>query len=222
MVGTGILPNNMRSPSPECYTSFWMMTTNSDTLHWSDITPIFDRYWCGPFSWLCKVFIEHMQRVRHANRGRLRLRTPGPVPLWDLQVLQCWDQSLLNLSCLLTFEFRTSLGTFLLLWVSSLEHVKPFCLAKDHWWGFITRNAHIVHIVKFKKSDWKCCIHLSRSLFSYLCQFFMRGINYIGNTVLCTLLTHALRLRWKIWIKKTYVFSIVFYSEVLYTNSHLK
>ena len=30
---TGILPNNMRSPSPECYTTFWMMTTYSDTLH---------------------------------------------------------------------------------------------------------------------------------------------------------------------------------------------
>ena len=32
MVGTGILPNNMRFPSPECYTTFWMMTTYSDTL----------------------------------------------------------------------------------------------------------------------------------------------------------------------------------------------
>ena len=30
--------------------------------------------------------MEHLQRVRHANRGRLFLRTPGPVPLWDLQV----------------------------------------------------------------------------------------------------------------------------------------
>ena len=28
----------------------------------------------------CKVSIEHMQRVRHATRGRLLLRTPGPVP----------------------------------------------------------------------------------------------------------------------------------------------
>ena len=27
-----------------------------------------------------------VQRVRHANRGRLLLRTPGPVPLWDLHV----------------------------------------------------------------------------------------------------------------------------------------
>ena len=24
--------------------------------------------------------MEHLQRVRHANRGRLLLRTPGPVP----------------------------------------------------------------------------------------------------------------------------------------------
>ena len=34
MVGTGILSNNMRSSSPECYTTFWMMTTYSDTLYW--------------------------------------------------------------------------------------------------------------------------------------------------------------------------------------------
>ena len=38
MVGTGILSNNKRSPSPECYTTFWMMTIYSDTLHWSGIT----------------------------------------------------------------------------------------------------------------------------------------------------------------------------------------
>ena len=42
MVGTGILSNNMRPPSPECYMTFWMMTIYSDTLHWSGITPIFD------------------------------------------------------------------------------------------------------------------------------------------------------------------------------------
>ena len=43
MVGTGTLSNNTRPPSPECYTTFWMMTIYSDTLHWSGITPIFDR-----------------------------------------------------------------------------------------------------------------------------------------------------------------------------------
>ena len=30
--------------------------------------------------------MEHLQRVQHANRERLLLRTPGPAPLWDLQV----------------------------------------------------------------------------------------------------------------------------------------
>ena len=25
--------------------------------------------------------------------------------------------------------------------------LEPLCLAKDHWWGLITRNAHMVHIV---------------------------------------------------------------------------
>ena len=59
--------------------------------------------------------IEHLQRVRHLNRGRFLLRTHDPVPLWDLQVFQSWDQSLLNLSCVQTFEFRTSLGTSVLL-----------------------------------------------------------------------------------------------------------
>ena len=34
MVGTGILSNNMRSPSPEYYTTFWRMTIVSDTM-WS-------------------------------------------------------------------------------------------------------------------------------------------------------------------------------------------
>ena len=34
-------------------------------------------------------------------------------------------------------------GTFGL----SFSTFKLLCLAKDHWWGFITRNAHMVHIV---------------------------------------------------------------------------
>ena len=42
MVGTGILSNNTRSPSPESHTTFWMMTIYSDTLFWPDITPFTD------------------------------------------------------------------------------------------------------------------------------------------------------------------------------------
>ena len=43
------LTKQYEAPSPECYTKFWIMTTYSDTLHWWDITPIFDRYWSGPY-----------------------------------------------------------------------------------------------------------------------------------------------------------------------------
>ena len=32
-----------------------------------------------------EVSIEHLQQMRHANRGRLLLWTPGPFPLSDLQ-----------------------------------------------------------------------------------------------------------------------------------------
>ena len=56
----------------------------------------------------------------HADRGRLLLRTPGPVPLWDLRVFYCWDQSLLNLSCFRTFEFRTSLGSSVFVFSTAL------------------------------------------------------------------------------------------------------
>ena len=149
------------APSPEYYTTFWMMTICSDTLNSPEITPI-----CDPITVLdhiteceflpnCERFrtnicngcgmptedayssghlvlslselafvliveisdalsrldiipvcdfitgldiylnltfhqilvsIEHLQRVWHADRGRVLLRTPGPVPLWDFQV----------------------------------------------------------------------------------------------------------------------------------------
>ena len=86
--------------------------------HLSGITPVFDPITdldlITEFDFLrnSKRFsMEHLQRVRHANRGLLLLRTPGPVSLWDLQVFKYWDKSLLNLTCFRTFEFRTSLGT---------------------------------------------------------------------------------------------------------------
>ena len=38
----GDLTKQYEVPSPEFYTAFWKMTIYSDTLHWWDITPIFD------------------------------------------------------------------------------------------------------------------------------------------------------------------------------------
>ena len=40
MVDMGISSNIIKSPSPKCYMTFWKMTIYSDTLNWSDITPI--------------------------------------------------------------------------------------------------------------------------------------------------------------------------------------
>ena len=43
------------------------------------------------------------------------------------------------------------------------------CLAKDHWRGFSTRNAHMVHIVILIRLKWR--IHLRRNLFLNLNNF---------------------------------------------------
>ena len=40
MVDMGISSNIMKSPSPKCYMTFWVMTIYNDTLNWSDITLI--------------------------------------------------------------------------------------------------------------------------------------------------------------------------------------
>ena len=77
------------------------------------------QYFLGFFFFHVNCGQEHVYRVRYVSRGRLLLRTPGPVQLWDLHVFWCRDQSLLDLSCFRTFEFRTSLGTSLfLIWLN--------------------------------------------------------------------------------------------------------
>ena len=78
-------------------------------------------------------------RVRNfmANSFDLLLRTPGPVPIWDLHVFYCRDQSLLNLSCFRTFEFRTSLGTSLSLSFHKLSGTCPLSALSCMWYGFV-------------------------------------------------------------------------------------
>ena len=134
MVGTGILSNNMRSPSPECYTTFWMMTIYSDTLHWSGITPMFDPITdldlITEFDFLPKlreVSIEHLQRMRHANRGRLLLRTPGPCPtlgLASVLMLRPISPELVLLLDFLSFEHPSVLLCLLGKYPSSNSVVK--------------------------------------------------------------------------------------------------
>ena len=60
-------------------------------------------------------FHRTLQRVRLANLGRLLLRTPGPVPFGtyicsDVETILSWTCHVYG-----PFEFRTSLGTSLLL-----------------------------------------------------------------------------------------------------------
>ena len=120
MVDMGISSNIMRSPSPKCYMTFWDMTIYKDTLNWSDITPICEFITELDFNNDIDLlpnfggFHGTLQRVRLANRGRLLLRTPGPVPFGtcicsNVETILSWTCHVYG-----PFEFRTSLGTSIL------------------------------------------------------------------------------------------------------------
>ena len=63
-----------------------------------------------PFTEFWVVFIEHLRRVWHADRGRSLLRTPGPVPLGLAYVLLVETNPFPNY--LPDYALRISLGTF--------------------------------------------------------------------------------------------------------------
>ena len=121
MVDMGISPNIMKFPSPKCYMTFWDMTIYNDTLNWSGITPIRELIteldFITDFTLLPNFggFHRTLQRVRLANRGRLLLRTPGCVPFGtcicsNVETILSWTCHVYG-----PFEFRTSLGTSILL-----------------------------------------------------------------------------------------------------------
>ena len=75
---------------------------DDDHLQWHPLlirhyTNFWPYYWSWPynrirlFTLLRELSIEHLQRVRHANRGRLLLRTPSPVPFRTSIYSTCWD-----------------------------------------------------------------------------------------------------------------------------------
>ena len=78
----GISLNIMKSPSPKCYMTFWDMTIYSDqTLH--QFANLLPNWTLLPILTLLPNFggfNRSLQPVWLANRGRLLLRTPGPVP----------------------------------------------------------------------------------------------------------------------------------------------
>ena len=83
MVDRGISFKSIKSPSPKCHMTFCDMFIHSDTLRWSDISPNRDLITELDLIDLITLFreasIRHLQRVRLPNRGRLLLRTLGPV-----------------------------------------------------------------------------------------------------------------------------------------------
>ena len=109
------------SPSPKCYMTFWDMTIYNDTLNWQDITQICELITeldcITDFDLITNFggFHRTLQRVRLANRGRLLLWTPGPVPFGTC--IYSNVETILSWTCHVCgpFEFRTSLGTFILL-----------------------------------------------------------------------------------------------------------
>ena len=66
-------------------------------------------------------FHRILQRVRLANRGRLLLRTPGPVPFGTCICSNV--ETILSCTCHVygPFEFRTSLGTSILLIILNMN-----------------------------------------------------------------------------------------------------
>ena len=68
-----------------------------------------------------------LQRVRLANRGRLLLRTPGPVPFGtcicsNVETILSWTCHVYG-----PFEFRTSLGTSILLLLTTSISISETC-----------------------------------------------------------------------------------------------
>ena len=81
------------------------------------MTPPTDQtlYRTRPFTEFWVVSIEHLRRVWHADRGRLLLRTPGPVPLGLAYVLLVETYPFPNLSLFyrtMLFEYPSVLSRF--------------------------------------------------------------------------------------------------------------
>ena len=73
-------------------------------------------YRTRPFTEFWVVFIEHLRRVWHADRGRLLLWTPVPVPLGLAYVLRV-ESNFFRTCCYFSpdYALRISLGTFSIL-----------------------------------------------------------------------------------------------------------
>ena len=102
--------------------AFVLLVKTSDILYRLDIIPVCDIIIglyiiiLNPTFHQILVSIEHLQRLWHANRGRLLLRTPGPVPLGLAYVLLVETNPFSELVVIFPdYALRISLGTFSIL-----------------------------------------------------------------------------------------------------------
>ena len=81
-------------------------------------------YRTRPFTEFWEVFIEHLRRSWHADRGRLLFRTPGPVFLGLAYILLIETNPFSKLVIIFQdFALRISFGTFSILLVIWLQYL---------------------------------------------------------------------------------------------------
>ena len=123
MVDMGISSNIMNSPSPKCYMAFWDMTIYSDNRNGSDIAPICDLIneldLITDFDLITKfweVSIEHCNGCRQPTED---IFSSGHLVLSHLELAFVLMLRPLSPELVMfpDFEFRTSPGTSILLFV---------------------------------------------------------------------------------------------------------
>ena len=140
MVDMGISSKIMKSPLPDAtwHSGTWpyTMTPSIDqTLHQFE-NLLSNRTLLPILTFLPNSggFHRTLQRVRLANRGRLLLRTPGPVPFGtcicsNVETILSWTCHVYG-----PFEFRTSLGTSILLYPLSKKEGILLCTLLSVGW----------------------------------------------------------------------------------------
>ena len=109
-------------------------------------------YRTRPFTLFWVVFIEHLRRVWHADRGRFLLRTPGPVPFGLVYVLLVETNPFPNLSLFyrtMLFEYPLVLSRFCSLKISSNDF-KIFSHELK-----ISSNVTIVNMLNYSLKIWR-------------------------------------------------------------------
>ena len=182
MVDMGISSNIMKSPSPKCNMTFWDMTIYNETpteqtLH--KFASLLPNWTLIPILNLLPNFggfHRTLQRVRLANRGRLLLRTPGPVPFGtcicsNVETILSWTCHVYG-----PFEFRTSLGTSILLFFLIYIYTYHYMLSSKYSWiqNIITIVNDVMSFIRPK-------------LWRYLLLFKSNGYSQRHTWCLCVL-----------------------------------